>query len=160
MKQYNNLPHNILKDWTILVIDDHVDSRDIISIILSNYGANVIVAKDGQEGFEAALKHLPKFIISDISMPNVDGWELVELLKNDPRTQNISVIALTAHASTEDRTRAFSKGFHNYLSKPLKPFTFISQILVLLETVDDLADDLQRRLAGDDLADLETNSSD
>lgn len=147
MNKYENAPKTLLEGWTVLAVDDHEDSREVIRDILEFYGATVILAEDGQQGFEVAKEIMPKFIISDISMPELDGWGMIELLKQESRTLHIPVIALTAHAMIGDREKAISKGFHNYLSKPLDPFTFLSQILILLDTVEDIADELQYRMA-------------
>ncbi|MEO0561559.1 MAG: response regulator [Chloroflexota bacterium] len=146
MSKYKNAPQTLLSGWTVLAIDDHEDSQEVIEDILTFYGATVVLADDGQEGFERALKVQPQFIISDISMPNVDGWQLIEMLKAEPRTMHIPVIALTAHAMAGDRERAIGVGFHNYLSKPLDPFNFLSQVLTLLDDIDALAHELQTRM--------------
>jgi len=146
MSLYDNVPRNVLDGWIVLAIDDHDASREIISDILSFYGANVVVAVDGEEGFQKAVELLPKFIISDIAMPKMDGWQLIEKLKLEPRTRDIPTIALTAHAMVGDRERAIRSGFHNYLSKPLDPLNFLSQILVLLDDIETFSDELQQRI--------------
>ncbi|MEL6526826.1 MAG: response regulator, partial [Chloroflexota bacterium] len=81
-----------------------------------------------------------------IAMPNLDGWGFIELIKGDSRTANIPTIALTAHAMVSDREKAFSKGFHNYLPKPLDPFKFLSQILILLDDIEFIASELEERM--------------
>lgn len=146
MNKYTDAPRTLLDGWTVLVIDDHKESQEIISDILTFYSAEVVFADDGQEGFAKALETQPKFIISDISMPILDGWGLIKLLKNESRTASIPTIALTAHAMVSDRQRAISEGFHNYLSKPLNPFTFLSEILILLDDVDTISQELETRL--------------
>lgn len=146
MNKYQFAPQTLLQDWTVLAVDDHVDSQEVISDILSYYGADVALAGDGQEGFDKAVAVKPKFIISDISMPKVDGWQFIEMLKDDPRTKDIPVIALTAHAMEGDRERAMSKGFHNHLTKPLDPFSFLGQVLILLDDIDYIEAELQERM--------------
>jgi len=143
---YNSIPKNVLEGWVVLVVDDHDASREVISDILTFYGASVILAVDGEDGFKKAVETQPKFIISDIAMPNIDGWELIKMLKLEPRTSNIPAIALTAHAMIGDREKAIRSGYHNYLSKPLDPLTFLSQIVVLLDDVDTVGTELRERL--------------
>jgi CheY-like chemotaxis protein len=75
------------------------------------------------------MEHRPAFIISDLSMPVMTGWEMLHELKLDRATMDIPVIALTAHAMEGDRTKAIAAGFHNYLTKPLRPQTFIRDLL-------------------------------
>ena len=126
--QYSDKP-NPLRDRKILIIDDEPDSLEVASILLEMYDADVVTATNGKEGLEEARKHRPVFIISDLSMPEMSGWEMLDALKRDRSTLDIPVIALTAHAMTGDRTRAIAAGFHNYLVKPLKPDTFINDLL-------------------------------
>lgn len=129
----NSQPLELLRGQKILVVEDEPDSLEVAVILLEMYGAEVITASNGLEGLEQARKHHPKFIISDLSMPEMSGWEMVHTLKNDRSTIDIPVIALTAHAMTGDRDRALAAGFHNYLSKPLRPETFVNDLLRLID---------------------------
>ncbi len=128
-----NIPPNILRGWSVVVIDDEPDSLEIASILLQMHGANVLTAENGRTGLELIKTSAPRFIISDLSMPEMSGWQLLEALKlGDRKLSAIPIIALTAHAIPSDRTRALAMGFHNYLTKPLQPETFIQQLLTLL----------------------------
>ena len=131
-------PYNILQGQKILIVEDEPDSLEIASILLQMYDADVITATNGREGLEQARKHRPKFIISDLSMPEMSGWEMIYTLKNDRSTMDIPVIALTAHAMTGDRERALAAGFHNYLSKPLRVETFVGDLLQLVADSSEL----------------------
>ena len=125
----------ILKGKCILAIDDEPDSLEVIKLLLEMYGARVVTATDGMEGLVVAVKEQPTFIISDLSMPNMNGWEFVDQIKRNRRTLDIPVVALTAHAMRGDREKAIAAGFHNYLTKPLIPETFNTELLrVVLET--------------------------
>src|SRR5688500_16907849 len=123
------LPHDLLKGWDIVVIDDEEDSLDVASYILDFYSANVHTGMNGLEGLALIHQKSPKFVICDLSMPVMDGWELLRELKNDRTIADIPMIALTAHAMVGDRERAISAGFHNYLTKPLTAATFIHELL-------------------------------
>ena len=136
------IPHNILDGWKIVVIDDEEDSLTVAEIILLEYGANVYTAVNGQEGLEVIRRVHPQFVISDISMPVMDGWGLIAMIKNDRTLMDIPVIALTAHAMTGDRERAIAAGFHNHLTKPLTAATFIHDLLNLLVDVPQFAETL------------------
>ena len=128
---------NALVGWSILVIDDEPDSAEVCSILLEMYGATVSVATNGREGLEMIKKLRPRFVITDLNMPGMNGWEMTKALKlGDRGVAEIPVVALTAHAMSGDRNRAIEQGFHNYLTKPLQPQTFVSQLLELL--VEDL----------------------
>ena len=125
-----------------MVVDDEPDSLDVARRLLKMYGADVIMADNGQTGIELALKHYPRFIISDLSMPGTNGWAMLNILKRTPTTKDIPVIALTAHAMPGDRAQAFGAGFHNHLTKPLKPETFVRDVLNLLMDIPEIANAL------------------
>lgn len=127
-----SIARDILKNWRVLVIDDEPDSLDIASRILRFYGAEVSVASNGYGALAVLKVERPNLIISDLSMPGLDGWGLIKQLKRERSLMDIPVIALTAHAMHGDRERALAAGFHNYLTKPLTPSTFITDLLRLL----------------------------
>ena len=77
-------------------------------------------------------------ILMDIIMPEMDGWEFIQVVKLEERWRDIPAIALTAHAMFGDRERAMAVGYHNYLTKPLSPSTFIHDLLVLLLDIPEL----------------------
>lgn len=137
-----DLPNDLLVGWDIVVVDDEDDSLSLAEVILLEYGANVHTATNGREGLEVIRRIKPKFVISDLSMPVLDGWGLISELKDDVAIQEIPVIALTAHAMVGDRERAVGFGFHNYLTKPLTADTFIQDLVKLLVDIPKLADDL------------------
>ena len=130
-----HLTAGLLKGWTVLLIDDEEDSLELARYILEFYGATVTTAVDGQEGLEKTRATHPDFIISDISMPKVDGWDFIKQLKSDPALTHIPVIALSAHALRGDRERAIAAGFNNYLTKPLTANTFMLDLLQLLAVI-------------------------
>jgi CheY-like chemotaxis protein len=128
--------------WKILVVDDEPDSLEVAQILLSMRGGEVITASTGREGLELARLNLPHFILADLSMPDMSGWEMLDSLKDDPSTAQIPVFALTAHVMRGDRKRALDAGFDNHLSKPLKPETFVSDLIELLRDIPALSDRL------------------
>jgi CheY-like chemotaxis protein len=144
-----NMPRDLLADWKILVIDDEPDSLDVASRVLRFFGANVMTATNGQEGLEALRSFHPKLVISDISMPVLDGWGVIYEIKNDRALLDTPVIALTAHAMTGDRDRAMAAGFHNYLTKPLTPQTFVRDLLCLLVDLPQFEETAKRVINND-----------
>jgi CheY-like chemotaxis protein len=130
---------DLLAGWKVLVVDDEADSQFVAQTLLEMCGATVVTANNGREGVDSAKKHRPNFIISDLSMPEMSGWQMLHRLKHELATRDIPVIALTAHAMQGDRSRAIEVGFHNYLVKPLNPESFISDLLRLLIDVPELA---------------------
>ena len=137
------LPRTLFNGWNIVVIDDEEDSLMVIQVILTEYGANVHTASDGEEGLKLIRSVRPKFVISDLSMPVLDGWGVVHTMKLDPALKGTPAIALTAHAMVGDRERAVAAGFHNYLTKPLTVDTFIHDVMKLLVDIPVLAEQLK-----------------
>jgi CheY-like chemotaxis protein len=136
------IPRTILQNWKVVVVDDEPDSLEVATRILGFFGATVHTATNGQEALELVHKVYPKFILSDLSMPEMDGWGLLYELKLDRRTLNIPIFALTAHAMIGDRERAIAAGFHNYLTKPLTPATFMQDLMKIMEAVPSLSQEL------------------
>jgi two-component system, cell cycle response regulator DivK len=135
-----NIPTDIFQDWAVLIVDDDPDSLEIVDILLSAYGANVITASNGKQGLDLAKARHPRFIISDLSMDEMTGWELVDALKLDRTMMDIPIFAFTAHAMSGDREKAIAHGFHNYLVKPIRADTFMEQLIaILLSDIPELA---------------------
>jgi CheY-like chemotaxis protein len=133
---------DILQNWSVVVVDDEPDSLEVAVRILRHYGADVHTAINGADGLRTIRNLRPKLVISDLSMPEMDGWGMLGELKLDRATLDIPVIALTAHAMVGDRERAIMAGFHNYLTKPLTPATFMKDLLVLLNDIPAFAQEL------------------
>jgi two-component system cell cycle response regulator DivK len=112
----------------ILLVEDHEDNRNIYRTILEHYGYTVVIAVDGQNGIRIAREERPDLILMDLSIPVVDGWEATRLLKGDPETSGIPIIALSAHALSEDRERAVQAGCDGYLAKPVEPRKVLEEV--------------------------------
>jgi CheY-like chemotaxis protein len=136
-------PETLLQGWDVVVIDDEADSLEVISVLLQEHGATVHTSDHGASGVELILKVNPKFVISDLSMPDHDGWNVIEEMRLHPRMVDIPAFALTAHSMPGDRERAIAAGFHNYLTKPLKVETFMRDLLRVLTDVPELEVALQ-----------------
>lgn len=136
---------DILRGWKILVIDDDPASLEIMRLLLRYYGVDIYGATNGKEGLEKARAIRPAFIISDLSMPIMDGWLMLESLRKDPAIAGIPVIALTAHAMTGDREKAMAAGFDTYLTKPLNPITFFTELVKLLRGIPAFAEIFRKR---------------
>ena len=126
------IPQDLLKGWDVVVLDDEEDSLEVAEIILLEYGANVHTACNGKEGLDVVRDVKPRLVISDLSMPVMDGWGFIASMQADRELMDIPVIALTAHAMVGDRERAITAGFHNYLTKPLTVDRFMKDLVNLL----------------------------
>ena len=113
---------------TVLLVEDNEDNRIVYSTILQHFGYNVMEALNGEEGIAKARAEKPDLILMDISIPVIDGWEATQVLKRDPETREIPIIALTAHALASDREKAMEVGCDGYLAKPVSPAALIAEV--------------------------------
>jgi CheY-like chemotaxis protein len=120
--------------WSVLVVDDEPDNIGVVEKLLTFYGATVQTAYHGEEGLRLLQDMTPTFILLDLSMPTMDGWEMLAAVKSDPTRAHIPVIALTAHAMPEDVERVKAAGFDGYIPKPLRIATFLLEIQTCLES--------------------------
>src|SRR5690606_21316703 len=116
---------------TILIVDDNADVRAYIrSVLAPSY--RVIEAADGRAGLERARADLPDLIVADVMMPELDGLALGRALKDDPMTDSIPVILLTARAAPEDQIAGFETGADAYVVKPFDPGVLEAQVAALI----------------------------
>jgi CheY-like chemotaxis protein len=113
---------------TVLLVEDNEDNRIVYSTILRHFGYRVMEALNGEEGIATARSEKPDLILMDISIPIIDGWEATQVLKHDPETRQIPIIALTAHALASDRERAMQVGCDGYLAKPCEPRAVVAEV--------------------------------
>lgn len=106
---------------TVLIVEDNRDNRSIYRTILEYFGYAVLEAVNGEAGVSMTREHLPDLVLMDISIPIIDGLQATRILKSDPTTAAIPIVAPTAHAMAEDRLRAAEAGCDAYLSKPAEP---------------------------------------
>ena len=121
---------------SVLLVEDNEMNRDMLSRRLKKAGFDVDVATDGQAGVEAAANGRPDLIVMDLSLPIMDGWEATRVLKADPGTREIPVIALTAHAMTGDRDKALEAGCDDYDTKPVRFARLVEKIERMLPVTD------------------------
>ncbi|HYD53722.1 MAG TPA: response regulator [Gemmatimonadaceae bacterium] len=112
----------------VLLVEDNEDNLTIYATILTHAGYRVIEAKDGEAALAAAREHRPEMILMDVSIPKIDGWEATRLLKADPRTSGIPIVALTAHALESDRLMAQQVGCDGYIPKPAEPRLVLEEV--------------------------------
>lgn len=119
---------------TILLVEDNEMNRDMLSRRLVRKGFEVLIAIDGEAGFNLAVDRRPDLILMDMSLPVLDGWEVTRRLKSRPDTRDIPVVALTAHAMSTDREQALQAGCDEYDTKPVEFGRLLDKIERLLGT--------------------------
>lgn len=118
---------------TILLVEDNEDNVTVYRTILEHSGYRVVEARDGAAAIRLAREERPDLVLMDISIPEIDGWEATRILKADPDTASIPVIALTAHALESDRARAEEVGCDGYLVKPIEPRRVLEEVARFLD---------------------------
>ncbi|HPH66619.1 MAG TPA: response regulator [Kofleriaceae bacterium] len=113
---------------TILVVEDNRSNMTLAKFLLETAGHTVLCAVDAEEGLAIALRELPALILMDIQLPGMDGLQATSLLKADPATQRIPVIALTALVMNGDEARIRAAGCDGFIGKPLRYQAFLLAI--------------------------------
>jgi signal transduction histidine kinase/ActR/RegA family two-component response regulator len=131
-----SLDEQALAGLSILVVDDEVDTRELVLVTLQTYGAQVKTAASAAEGLTLLPQFQPHVLVSDIAMPEMDGYQLIQKIRQFPPEKggNIQAIALTAHAGEINQQQAFKAGFQGYLAKPLDPKALVSAIILMLKS--------------------------
>lgn len=112
----------------ILIVEDFEDAREMYREFLEFSGFRVITARDGREALAQARASLPDLTLMDLSLPGIDGWEATRLLKSDPATRHLLIVALSAHALATDGERARVAGCDGFIAKPCLPTDLVAQI--------------------------------
>lgn len=121
-----------IKEWIVLVVDDEADNLGVAQKVLAYGGAAVHIARNGLEGLKVLESINPTFILLDLSMPEMDGWEMLRQVRDNEKLVAVPIIALTAHAMSGDRERALEAGFDGYIAKPFRINSFMEEILASL----------------------------
>src|SRR5947209_4372073 len=122
-----------MTDELVLIVDDNEKNVKLARDILRFAGFRTLEAASGGDGISAAAEHLPDVILMDIRLPDMDGTAAVRILKDEPRTARIPVVALTSFAMKGDRERFLAEGFDGYLEKPISVKEFPQQVRSYLE---------------------------
>jgi CheY-like chemotaxis protein len=116
----------------VLVVEDNQTNARLTQGMLEAAGYRVRVAVDGNEGWLAVGEQLPALIVTDLQMPQLDGLALLRRLKSDPRTENVPVLVLTAHAMQEHRDCALAAGCCMFITKPIRYQAFVASVGVAI----------------------------
>jgi DNA-binding response OmpR family regulator len=119
----------------VLVIDDEAPIRLLCRVNLEAEGMAVLEAADGPSGLEKARAETPDVVLLDVMMPGLDGWRVAEELLDDPRTESIVIVFLTARAELRDRARGIDLGGVDYVTKPFNPVELAPLVRDLLDRV-------------------------
>ena len=119
---------------TILVVDDNQVPREMLSEILKNKGVNVVEAADGNEAQAKILEKVPNLVITDLIMPNMNGYELCRWIKNNPTTKDIPVLICSTKSEEFDRYWGMKQGADAYITKPFQASELLKTVKHLLQS--------------------------
>jgi len=115
-----------------LVIEDNEDNMNLITFILHKSGYSTVWAENGKRGVELAVQEKPDFIILDIQLPDISGFEVLPLLRSSDLDPKVPIIAMTSYAMSGDRERLLNAGCTGYIEKPIDPETVMTEIKKIL----------------------------
>lgn len=131
------------KDIKILLVDDEPDILEIVSYNLSSEGYEVYTANNGVEGVAKAKKKQPHLVILDVMMPEMDGIEACEIIRNTPGLENTIITFLTARGEDYSQVAGFDAGADDYITKPIKPKVLTSKVKALLRRIKDNKEEVE-----------------
>ena len=144
--------------YQILVVDDEQDILDLLSYNLYIEGFNVTTATDGEEALKKISVKSFDLVVMDLMMPGIQGMELCRILRNDPRTEHLPIIMLTAKTEEVDRILGLEMGADDYITKPFSPRELLARIRVVLRRSARSIPDIKIVTAGELRINIETYS--
>ena len=112
----------------VLVVDDVSDVTEMLSVLLTHAGYDVTTASSAQEAITLARRTRFEMIVSDIGMPEMNGYELAQALRSEPGYVSVPMVAVTGYSMFDDRNRSLTAGFDAHVTKPIDPRAFLSLI--------------------------------
>jgi two-component system phosphate regulon response regulator PhoB len=137
----------------ILVVDDEPEAVELVEFNLKQAGYDVISAADGAEALKKARTAVPRLVVLDLMLPEIDGLEVCKMLRRDPDTAKIPIIMLTARAAEVDRVLGLELGADDYISKPFSPRELVLRVKKILERGEPAVKDSSRFRFGELLID-------
>lgn len=124
-----------MSNQKILLVDDEEDILDFLELILDEQGYTVVKANSGREALASAQMHRPDLILLDIMMPEMDGWEVLKLLKADEEVSDIPVAMLTARTEMKDKIQGLQEGAVDYICKPFATKELLEKLQIIFAQV-------------------------
>ena len=122
-----------IASWKILVVDDEPGMQRILALVLEAEGAQVSQASTGEEAWDIMSVDQPTVLITDLGLPGMDGWQLLQAMRANPTLAKVPAVAMTADHSPELVERILQAGFLGYFRKPIRFSLFVDQLVALCE---------------------------
>jgi len=116
----------------VMVVDDSITMRKVTGRVLERHNMEVLTAKDGVDAIEKMAERVPDLMLLDIEMPRMDGYELAQNMKSDPRLKDVPIIMITSRTGDKHRQRAFDIGVNRYLGKPYQEVELMRNVFEML----------------------------
>ena len=118
---------------TILVIEDNDDNMSLITQLLESAGKTVVKATTGMEGYEKTLELRPDIVLLDIQLPDIEGTEVLQMIRSNKEVEDIAVVAVTSYAMAGDREKLMAAGCNGYIENPIDPFRILEELEIILK---------------------------
>ena len=121
----------------ILIIEDNEQNLYLVTFLLEKHGYEVVAARNGPDGIRLAEEIKPALILLDIQLPDMDGFEVLDRLREKSILSRVPIVAVTSHAMAGDRESIMKAGCTGYIKKPINPDTFLTELEQFLQSNDD-----------------------
>lgn len=121
-----------ISDWNVLVVEDEIDSMELVQEILSYYGIHSVGAASGEEALQVLERMTPTLIILDLALPGLDGWEMLKRLQAHRVLSRVPCVAITAFHTAELAEKAIEAGFSAYFAKPIEATSFVRELQAIV----------------------------
>lgn len=119
-------------NWQVLVVEDEPDSMELVRGILDHYGIQSVGAETGEDALDMMGNLTPTLFIIDLALPQIDGWGLLDEIKNNPQTSDVPCVAITAYYTPILANKAVKAGFNACFPKPINSRTFLNDLQAVL----------------------------
>lgn len=126
------MPMIDIADWIVVVVDDESDNIGVVELVFQFNNATVHTARSGKECLNLLQTVVPSLLLIDIQMPEMSGYELLALIRQNPDWKNIPAVAVTAYTQSEDLGKILRAGFDGYVAKPVNVMTLVDELIHIL----------------------------
>jgi len=122
-----------IKDWNVLVVEDEADSLELVVDLLNHFGIRAVGVPTAEDAIDVLQDIKPTLIVTDLALPNMSGWGLLEHIQKDSKLSRIPRVAITAYHNATLAQKAIEAGFDAYFAKPLDATSFVRELENLVE---------------------------
>lgn len=121
-----------IRDWQVLVVEDEIDSMELVQGLLGHYGIHAVGVGTGEDALQTLQEITPTLIILDLALPGLDGWGVLKAVKKNAALSHVPCVAITAFHTPELAEQAISAGFSAYFAKPIDATSFVRELQAIV----------------------------